>query len=127
MSKFANILFTYELQRKLQSAGASTLSVACHPGGSNTELGRHFPGFLQIVFLPLQFVMNSAAEGALPTLMAATDENVQSGDYYGPAGMGEFARSARKVNTIPQAKSESDAAKLWALSEEMTGVVYSLG
>ena len=127
MSKFANILFTYELQRKLQSAGASMLSVACHPGGSNTELGRHFPGFLQIVFLPLQFVMNSAAEGALPTLMAATDENVQSGDYYGPAGMGEFARSARKVNTVPQAKSESDAAKLWALSEEMTGVVYSLG
>ena len=125
MSKFANLLFTYELDRKLHAAGSSTLSVACHPGGSNTELGRHFPGFLQIMFLPLQFVMNSASEGALPTLMAATNDDVQGGDYFGPAGMGEFARSSRKVSSAPQAKSESDAAKLWALSEEMTGVTYA--
>ncbi len=122
MSKFANILFTYELQRKLEAAGASAISVACHPGGSNTELGRHFPAFLQVIFLPLQLVMNSAAEGALPTLMAATENGVQGGDYYGPAGLGEFARSARKVDTVPSAKSESDAARLWALSLEMTGL-----
>jgi len=127
MSKFANILFTLELQRKLAAANASTISVACHPGGSNTELGRHFPGFLQVLFMPLQFVMNSAAEGALPTLMAATEHGVSGGDYFGPAGMGEFARSARKVSTVPQARSESDAAKLWALSEEMSGIQYDFG
>ncbi len=125
MSKFANILFTYELQRRLTAADTNTLAVACHPGGSNTELGRHFPAFLQMLFLPLQLVMNSASEGALPTLMAATDDAVAGGDYFGPAGLGEFARSARKVDTIPRAKSESDAERLWSVSEEMTGVTYA--
>ena len=125
MSKFANILFTYELQRRLTAADTNTLAVACHPGGSNTELGRHFPAFLQMLFLPLQLVMNSASEGALPTLMAATDNAVAGGDYFGPAGLGEFARSARKVDTIPHAKSESDAERLWSVSEEMTGVTYT--
>ncbi|MEM7099433.1 MAG: oxidoreductase [Pseudomonadota bacterium] len=125
MSKFANLLFTYELQRKLSAADASAIAVACHPGGSNTDLGRHFPTILQFVFLPLQLLMNSAAEGALPTLMAATEDRVEGGDYYGPAGMGEFARSARKVDTVPRAKDENDATRLWHLSEEMTGITFS--
>ncbi len=125
MSKFANILFTYELQDKLEAAGSSAISVACHPGGSNTELGRHFPKFLQFVFLPLQFVMNSAAEGALPTLRASTHGAVEGGDYYGPAGMGEFSGSAKKVDTIGHAKSKSDAARLWEVSTELTGVPYA--
>ena len=69
--------------------------------------------------------MNTAAEGALPTLMAATDDGVQGGEYFGPAGMGEFSRSARKVNTALHARNESDARRLWDLSEEMTGVTYA--
>ncbi len=126
MSKFANILFTYELQRRLEAAGAPAIAVACHPGGSNTELGRHMPAIIQFVFLPLSLMMNSSAEGALPTLMAATGDQVSGGDYFGPAGWGEFARSAKKVATIPHSRNEADARRLWDLSVELTGVDYAL-
>ena len=125
MSKFANLLFTLELHRRLINEGSSVKAVACHPGGSNTELGRHFPAFLQMLFMPLQLVMNSAAEGALPTLLAATGPDVEGGDYYGPAGMGEFARSARKVRMVAAAQSTTDAERLWKESEKMTGVTYA--
>lgn len=125
MSKFANILFTYELQRKLEQVSSPAISVACHPGGSNTELGRHMPLPFQFLFLPLRFMMNTSAEGALPTLMAATSDDAKGGDYFGPAGMGEFARSAKKVDTIPHSKDEADAKRLWEVSTELTGVEYS--
>ena len=69
--------------------------------------------------------MNSAAEGALPTLRASTHGAVAGGDYYGPAGMGEFSGSAKKVDTIGHAKSKSDAARLWEVSTELTGVPYA--
>ncbi|MBT7371751.1 MAG: short-chain dehydrogenase, partial [Gammaproteobacteria bacterium] len=121
---FANILFTYELQRKLEAAGSKTLSVACHPGGSSTELGRYINPFLAVLFLPLSLIMNSSAEGALPTLMATTSGDVSGGDYFGPKGMGEFRHSATKVETIPNSRDEKDAAKLWEVSTELTGVTY---
>ncbi len=125
MSKFANILFMYELQRRLEKAGSPAISVACHPGGANTDLGRHLPGIFRILFLPLSLMMNSSAEGALPTLMATTAADVQGGDYFGPAGMGEFARSAKKVETIGHSRDEADAARLWDVSTELTGVSYA--
>ena len=125
MSKFANILFTYELQRKLEAAGSGAISVACHPGGSMTELGRHIPPLFAILFLPLSLVMNSSAEGALPTLMATTHEGVKGGDYFGPKGMGEMRHSAKQVETIPASRDEADAKKLWDLSTELTGVEYA--
>lgn len=126
MSKFANILFTYELQRKLQAAGSPAISVACHPGGSATELGRHIPPMFQVLFLPLSLIMNSSAEGALPTLMAATASDVSGGDYFGPTQMGEMRHSARKVDTVPASKDEADARRLWELSTELTGVQYPI-
>lgn len=125
MSKFANILFTYELQRKLKKADSSAISVACHPGGSATELGRYLPPFLSLLLTPLNMLMNSSAEGALPTLMAATSTDVQSGDYFGPMRMGEVVHSAHKVKTVAAAKNEADAARLWDLSTEMTGVEFA--
>ena len=67
-SKLANLLFTYELQRKL--AGRDTIAVAAHPGGSSSELSRHLPSVAQLVFRPLE---QSTEMGALPTLRAATD------------------------------------------------------
>ncbi len=125
MSKFANILFMYELQRRLEKAGSPAISVACHPGGANTDLSRHIPGIFRILFLPLSLMMNSSAEGALPTLMATTAADVQGGDYFGPAGMGEMARSAKKVETIGHSRDEADAARLWDVSTELTGVSYA--
>jgi NAD(P)-dependent dehydrogenase (short-subunit alcohol dehydrogenase family) len=124
MSKFANILFTHELQRRLEAAGSPAISVACHPGGSMTELGRHIPPLLAVLFLPLSLIMNSSAEGALPTLLATTGADVQGGDYYGPMRMGEMRHSAHKVDTIPASKDTEDARKLWDISTELTGVSY---
>jgi NAD(P)-dependent dehydrogenase (short-subunit alcohol dehydrogenase family) len=126
MSKFANILFTYELQRMLEVAASPAISVACHPGGSNTELGRHIPPLFSLLFIPLRLIMNSSAEGALPTLMATTGAQVEGGDYFGPKKWGEMAHSAHKVDTIPSSKDEGLARRLWELSAELTGVQYTL-
>ena len=124
MSKFANILFTYELQRRLEASGSSAISVACHPGGSATELGRHIPPLIALLLTPLNLLMNSSAEGALPTLMATTSPEVNGGDYFGPMKMGEMRHSAHKVNTIGASKDEADAARLWKQSAELTHVDY---
>jgi NAD(P)-dependent dehydrogenase (short-subunit alcohol dehydrogenase family) len=126
MSKFANILFTYELQRKLDAADARAIAVASHPGVSATELGRHINPLFSLLFLPLLLIQNTSAEGALPSLMAAVDEAAEGGDYYGPKGLGEMRRSATKVPTIPASRDEADAARLWSLSEELTGATYPL-
>ena len=124
MSKFANILFTYELQRRFEAAGTNAIAVACHPGGSATELGRHIPPLFAILLAPLSLLMNSAAEGALPTLMAATDATVKGGEYFGPMHWGEMSHSAHRVDTDPASKNEADAQRLWELSEELTRVTF---
>ena len=124
MSKFANILFTLELDRKLRHLDSNVLAVACHPGVSVTELFRHSAfNKLFSVFSPM---MNSSAEGALPTLMAATDPSVKGGDYYGPKKMGEMRHSSKKVAIVNSARDEEDALRLWELSEKLTGVHYEL-
>ena len=81
-SKLANLMFTYELQRRL-SAGGTTIAVAAHPGLAGTELGRNLPA---IVAFSYARVSQKAAMGALPTLRAATDPGVLGGQYYGPRG-----------------------------------------
>ena len=124
MSKFANILFTLELDRKLRALESNVLAVACHPGVSVTELFRHSAfNKLFSLFSPM---MNSSAEGALPTLMATTDPSVKGGDYYGPKKMGEMKHSSQKVAIVDSARDEEDASKLWELSEKLTGVHYKL-
>ena len=125
MSKFANLLFTYELQRRLAASDSAAISVACHPGGSATELGRHIPSLIAVFLLPLGLFMNSSAEGALPTLMATTADDVAGGDYFGPTQMGEMRHSARKVQAVAAAKDAADAKLLWGISSELTGVDYA--
>lgn len=125
MSKFANVLFTYELQRRLEKSNSSAISVACHPGGSATELGRYLPPFFSLLLMPLNLLMNTPAEGALPTLMATTSAQVHGGDYFGPMRMGELIHSAHKVDTTAASKDEADAARLWDLSTELTGVEFA--
>ena len=82
-AKLANLLFTYELQRRL--LGTNTIAVAAHPGSSTSELGRNVPRAVQLVFRPLQ--LQDSAMGALPTLRAATDPGVLGGQYLGPANI----------------------------------------
>jgi NAD(P)-dependent dehydrogenase (short-subunit alcohol dehydrogenase family) len=128
-SKLANLLFTYELQRRLAAAGpgadgATTIAVAAHPGTSDTALVRHLPAFAQ---LGSRLAPNQgAAMGSLPTLRAATDPAVAGGDYYGPAGFGEFAGPPRLVRSSSRSHDEAVQRRLWAVSEELTGVTFTL-
>ena len=121
-SKLANLLFTYELQRRLKLKGAPTIAAAAHPGFSNTELMRHLPGFIpDFVWRPFT---QPADMGALPTLRAATDPGVQGGQYYGPDGIGEAQGHPKVVKSSAQSHNEDIARRLWTVSEELTGVAY---
>ncbi|SRX92350.1 putative dehydrogenase/reductase [Mycobacterium tuberculosis H37Rv] [Mycobacterium shimoidei] len=126
-SKLANLLFTYELQRQLAAAQKNTIAVAAHPGLSNTELARNVPGIFKPAVNVFWAVMSqSAAMGALPTLRAATDPDVKGGQYYGPDGIGEQRGHPKVVSSSAQSHNEELQRRLWAVSEELTGVHYPL-
>lgn len=118
-SKLANLLFTYELQRRL--AGHPTTALAAHPGASSSELTRHLPGVIQRVFAPLA---QSADMGALPTLRAATDPAALGGRYYGPGGLFELQGHPKVVASSDRSHDVDAQARLWSVSEELTGVVF---
>jgi len=119
-SKLANLLFTFELQRKLEALGADTKVAAAHPGWTGTNLQQHVKLFEWMNSL---FAM-APWKGALPTLRAAIDPEVQSGDYFGPRGLFEMSGYPVKVGTTKAARSEADAARLWQQSVAMTGVTF---
>ena len=119
-AKLANLLFTYELQRRLAHHG-TTLAAAVHPGGSDTELARHLPDFMAPAF---SLISQSAAMGALPTLRAATDPGVLGGEYYGPDGFGETRGYPKVVASSDKSHDVALQRRLWAVSEELTGVTY---
>jgi NAD(P)-dependent dehydrogenase (short-subunit alcohol dehydrogenase family) len=124
-AKLANLLFTYELQRRLQ--GTNTIAVAAHPGGSRTELTRNLPPLVAAVTRLAEPLFQSAEMGALPTLRAATDPGVLGGQYFGPDGFGE-QRGYPKVVASSEASHDTDAQRrLWAVSEELTSVVSPVG
>jgi NAD(P)-dependent dehydrogenase (short-subunit alcohol dehydrogenase family) len=124
-SKLANLMFTYELQRRLAARSAPTITVAAHPGISNTELTRHVPG----AGLPgakklIGLVTNSPQVGSLATLRAATDPAVQGGQYYGPSGFRELMGHPVLVDSNARSHDVGIQQRLWAVSEELTGVTY---
>jgi NAD(P)-dependent dehydrogenase (short-subunit alcohol dehydrogenase family) len=125
-SKLANLLFTYELQRRLAArAQPTTTALAAHPGGSNTELARNLPGIFKPAIAVLgPLVFQSAAMGALPTLRAATDPDVEGGQYYGPDGLGEQRGHPKLVSSSTQSHDEDLQHRLWTVSEELTGITY---
>jgi NAD(P)-dependent dehydrogenase (short-subunit alcohol dehydrogenase family) len=124
-SKLANLLFTYELQRRLAQHHQNTIAVAAHPGASSTELGRSVPGWAKPLFTVAGAVLfQGAAMGALPTLRAATDPDVVGGQYYGPDGLGEMRGHPKLVSSSAQSHDEDLQHRLWAVSEELTGVTY---
>jgi NAD(P)-dependent dehydrogenase (short-subunit alcohol dehydrogenase family) len=126
-AKLANLLFTYELQRRLAAGGAPTIAVAAHPGGSNTELTRNIPTvFKPAVAVLWPLVSQSPAMGALPTLRAATDPGVEGGQYYGPDGLGEQRGHPKVVNSSAKSHDEELAGRLWTVSEELTGVTFPI-
>ncbi|KUI07132.1 short-chain dehydrogenase [Mycolicibacterium acapulense] len=121
-SKLANLLFTYELQRRLAAGGAPTIAAAAHPGFSDTELMRYIPVFVPDIVWKI--FTQPADKGALPTLRAATDPGVQGGQYYGPDGIGEVKGHPKLVASSAQSHDEDIQRRLWTMSEELTGVTY---
>lgn len=126
-SKLANLLFTYELQRRLGQAGSGTIAVAAHPGVSYTELGRNLPSILQP---PTRFIgpliLQSAAMGALTLLRAATDPEVRGGQYYGPDGAGERRGYPVVVQSSTRSHDLDLQRRLWSVSEELTAVRFPI-
>jgi NAD(P)-dependent dehydrogenase (short-subunit alcohol dehydrogenase family) len=125
-SKLANLLFTYELQRRLASRG-TTVAVAAHPGGSKTELTRNLPRLLVAATPVIEPLFQEADLGALPTLRAATDPGVLGGQYFGPDGFQETRGYPKVVASSDQSYDAALQQRLWAVSEELTGVVYPVG
>lgn len=126
-SKLANLMFTYELQRRLDAAGAPTIAVAAHPGGAGTELTRNSPAPVRFLTGLLgSAVMQSAAKGALPTLRAAADPAVRGGEYYGPDGFGEVKGNPVLVGSTARSRDTAAQQRLWQESARLTGVDFPL-
>ncbi|MCB1126978.1 MAG: SDR family oxidoreductase [Verrucomicrobiae bacterium] len=119
-SKLANQLFVRELQRRVKAAGSSVLVTCAHPGWTATDLQRT-SGLISF-FNPV-FAMQPP-QGALPTLRAATDPDAKAGDYFGPGGLMQMRGYPVRVPMLKRAKKDDDAAKLWEVSEKLTGVRY---
>jgi NAD(P)-dependent dehydrogenase (short-subunit alcohol dehydrogenase family) len=124
-SKLANLMFTYELQRRLSAAGARTAALAAHPGVALTELTRHLPGVLRSAYPAVGWLFTqSAAMGALPILRAATDPAAAGGEYYGPAGLAQARGYPVRVSSTARSHDQAAQQRLWSESERLTGVTY---
>ena len=129
-SKLANLLFAYELQRRLAPAGSDLISVAAHPGYAATNLqyggsDRNDTSMQARAMNVLNKVVAQSAEmGALPTVYAAASPAVQGGDYIGPKGLAEQRGWPKKTQSNGRSHDVDAATQLWAVSEELTGVTY---
>ena len=128
-SKLADLMLAFELERRLHAHSIPIMSIAAHPGVAHTAL------FNKADYNPIEkaartalgyairLFLNSDAEGALPTLYAATSPEAQNGGYYGPQGFQEMrGERVGEANVAPQARDTSAAAQLWARCEELTGI-----
>lgn len=129
-SKLANLLFTFELQRRFDAAGVATLTAASHPGYAATNLQFEGPrmdgsGLMKRAMgVTNRIFSQSAAMGALPSLYAATAPDVRGADYFGPGGFMELMGHPVRVDSNRKSKSLEDAARLWDVSVASTGVHY---
>ena len=117
-SKLANLVFALEFDRRLRASGRQLMSLAAHPGVSQTELFRHLGQ------TPDRMKFMSAADGAAPTVMAATSANVQGGQYFGPDGPGEASGKPALARVDTAALDVMTNSKLWRWAEEASGVYY---
>jgi NAD(P)-dependent dehydrogenase (short-subunit alcohol dehydrogenase family) len=126
-SKLANLLFTYELQRKFEEYDLDIISAAAHPGGSATNLMRYVEKkFWFRALKPLLYLMvQSASMGTLPEVRASVDPNVKGAEYYGPGGRREFKGYPVRVGSNGASHNKEDAKKLWEVSERLTKVKYN--
>jgi NAD(P)-dependent dehydrogenase (short-subunit alcohol dehydrogenase family) len=126
-SKLANLLFTLELQRRLEGAGSQIRALAAHPGYAATNLQSHTQSFIQNTAMRITNVLVAQSEemGALPTLYAAT-QDLPGNSYVGPDGFREQRGHPKLVGRSAAARDEETAKRLWELSEQLTGVSFPL-
>ena len=127
-SKLANLLFTYELQRRVEKVGLDIRVLVAHPGGSRTNLARYVEKrWWYRIFYPIMIaMMQSAYNGALPGIRASIDPNAVGGTYYGPSGIGEMRGRPIVVKSNEASHNLADAKQLWSLSESLTGVEFRI-
>jgi NAD(P)-dependent dehydrogenase (short-subunit alcohol dehydrogenase family) len=134
-SKLANLMFTFELQRRLAQAqaltqaagsdGGSTCALAAHPGFAKTELNRSLSPVTRAAYRPLIWLLGQGSRmGALPTLRAAADPAAEGGNYYGPGGRFQAKGYPVQVGTSDSARDSEAQQRLWHESERLTGVAY---
>jgi NAD(P)-dependent dehydrogenase (short-subunit alcohol dehydrogenase family) len=124
-SKLANLLFTYELDRRLRAHGLDVMAVACHPGVAETELiANSGTGHGVIMTVAIRLFRQSAVMGALPLIYAAIEPSVQGGDYIGPSGPGETRGLPHTSRSSPSSYDAAVAKELWTVSEQLTGVRF---
>ncbi len=121
-SKLANLSYMFELDRRLGAAGRATQAIGAHPGVALTELTRHLPWPLRSMTPLATPFFNSAAQGAWPTLQAATGAHVQGGDYLGPQGLGEISGASGPARATKAARDPKLGRELWERSVDLTGV-----
>jgi len=122
-SKLANLLFSFELGRRLERAGSGVLSLGAHPGYAATNLQAH--DLMSSALNPV--AAQSAAMGALPSIYAAVSPDVEQGGYYGPRSLGGLRGYPTTASATRRARNEADARRLWEVSERLTGVPFPVG
>lgn len=131
-AKLANLMFAKELGKRLSAKGSKVISAAAHPGYASTNLQSAASKIEQSKIGEWFFELGNSifgqdqSLGALPSLRAATDSGVENCDYYGPKGFMEMGGYPVKVGSTKIAQNEETWAKLWTVSEELTGVSFSL-
>ncbi|KAA0021238.1 oxidoreductase [Antrihabitans cavernicola] len=125
-SKLANLLFAYELQRRLEAAGSPVKSLAAHPGYAATNLQSHTESIMdRVMAIGNKVIAQKAEMGALPELYAATSPAAEGGQFIGPDGLGNLRGHPTTNKSNKKSRDVEMAGKLWALSEQLTGVSYS--
>jgi NAD(P)-dependent dehydrogenase (short-subunit alcohol dehydrogenase family) len=127
-SKMANAVFGIELDRRLRAAGSPVLSVLAHPGYSATNLQSTGPTGVAAFAMKIgnAVVAQKPERGALPQLYAATAPSVAGGQFFGPSGFQEMRGDVTEVQAVPEARDPDIGQRLWAVSEELTGVSFAL-
>lgn len=127
-SKLANLMFAFELDRRLEAAGSKAICVACHPGYTDTNLQSTGPrGFMKAIFSVMNKVVAQGPEaGATPTVLAAAGQEAKRGAYYGPQKMGEARGPVGDAKVAEHALDHEKQARLWAKSEQLVGFEWNL-
>jgi NAD(P)-dependent dehydrogenase (short-subunit alcohol dehydrogenase family) len=127
-SKLANFMFAIELQHRLERAGSTAISVTCHPGISATNLVSRGSGkdAGRLIKFLMKLFIQSAEQGALPALFAATNPSLKGGEYIGPDGPGNHSGNPVITDEAAKLFDQEVATKLWEVSEKLTGVIFAV-